>query len=118
MIKVHGGTPTHATAGLCYSCRRAIIVRGRTLGEEIVQCSELSSGYAGADRVRFKVTNCTRYDDKSRPSLSAMQSIAWELRTDTDAKQIGFMSPEAWSTHREQRGARLAPLQIPWGDDE
>lgn len=118
-IKIRQGTPTHTATSLCESCRRAIVVRGRTLDEEIIQCGALSGPFA--DRIVFRVTSCNRYDDRSRPSLNSMTAIAWELRTDTEAKQIGFMSPDEISQQRSSnRHPRLRPMNIPEGlpDDD
>jgi hypothetical protein len=59
-------------------------------GDEVIMCSELNRPH---DRITFKVIECSRYDDKSRPSLGSMQSIAWQLCTDKAGRQIGFLSP-------------------------
>ena len=87
-IKVSGGTVDHSQEPLCETCRFATIVRGRRLGEEIVECDHL---YFRNRRVEFPVTTCSRYSDRRQASLREMEEIAWVLRSDPRRNQVGFV---------------------------
>lgn len=87
-IKVRGGTVEHGGQSLCTTCKYATVVRGRSLQEEIIECSQLASGHG---RIRFTVTQCTEYLHRNHPTLHEMESIAWVLRTDASRKSIGFV---------------------------
>ena len=87
-IKIRGGTVDHGRRSLCESCRWSTVIHGPRLGNEIVECDQL--GYRDR-RVSFPVMSCTRYSDRSQPSIQEMESIAWVLRTDPLRKQIGFV---------------------------
>lgn len=52
--------------GLCLSCRNACIMRGHNEKQQFVYCR------ASSEAVKFKVLECTDYDDKSKPSLGSM----------------------------------------------
>lgn len=118
MNKVNHGTPRHDGPALCDTCRHATIVRGLSINDDIVQCSELSSGYNGADRIRFKVTACSQYSDRRTPTLGMMTEIAWQLRTDQSGQKIGFMSPDDFAkAEKSGRVTRLAPLRDPLKGD-
>jgi hypothetical protein len=93
-IKVRGGTVDHGQSSLCESCRWSTVIRGTRLGEEIVECSELS--YRNR-RVPFAVSSCTRYANRNSASVREMEDIAWILRSDPHRNQVGFV-----------RSARLA----------
>jgi hypothetical protein len=64
------------------------VIRGPKLGEEIVECDQLSSRN---QRVPFPVTFCSRYHDRSKPTLLDMQEVAWVLRSDPRRRQVGFV---------------------------
>lgn len=87
-IKVKGGTVEHGRQSLCESCRWSTVIRGPKLGDEIVECDMLS--YRN-QRVPFPVTFCSRYHDRSQPTLRDMQEVAWVLRSDPRRHQIGFV---------------------------
>lgn len=99
MNKVRHGTPVHDGPSLCRSCRSATIVSGTSLNDELVICGELSRPY---DRIRFKVTDCSGYDNKATPTIGMMQQIAWELRTDRSGQRIGFMGPREATKRRDE----------------
>lgn len=83
-------TPILHGPSLCQSCRHATIVKGAALNQEIVECDELSRPQ---NLITFRVTECSKHDDRSTPSLASMQRIAWELCTDKQGRKIGFLSP-------------------------
>ena len=87
-IKVRGGTVEDGQPSLCATCKYATVVRGRSLREEIIECSQLSSGRG---RIHFAVTSCNVYLHREHPTIHAMESIAWVLRTDPGRTQIGFV---------------------------
>src|SRR5262245_25983162 len=87
-IKIQGGTVDHGQQSLCESCRSATIVRGHKLGDEIVECDQLSYRYG---RVPFLVMFCSRYSDRRRASVREMEEIAWILRSDPHRNQVGFV---------------------------
>jgi hypothetical protein len=60
-IKIQGGTASNGEPSLCLTCRFATIVKGASLRDEIVECSQLSYG---RNRVTFPVTLCTEYSDR------------------------------------------------------
>jgi hypothetical protein len=87
-IKVRGGTADHGQRSLCETCRWATVMRGKKLGDEIVECSQLS--YEN-QRVPFAVAECSRFSDRNQPGLREMEEIAWILRSDPHRNQIGFV---------------------------
>jgi hypothetical protein len=87
-IKIRGGTASNGEPSLCLTCRFATIVRGASLRDEIVECSQLSYG---RNRVTFPVTRCSEYSDRGQPSLRAMEEIAWVLRSDPRKNEVGFV---------------------------
>jgi hypothetical protein len=88
-LKIHGGTAPGSSDSLCYSCRHATIIRGARLSEEVIECSRT---YA-ATRVTFAVKTCSEYSDRTTPSRSDMEDIAWILRTDAKRNVVGFVRP-------------------------
>jgi hypothetical protein len=87
-IKVRGGTVDHGQPSLCESCRWSAVIRGARLGEQIVECNQLS--YLN-QRVPFPVTSCSRYGDRNSASLRDMEEIAWVLRSDALRSKVGFI---------------------------
>src|SRR5262245_50507396 len=87
-IKVRGGTVDHGHQSLCESCRWSTVIRGPRLGDEIVECNQLSLFNR---RVSFSVTSCSDYRNRNHPSLEDMQATAWVLRSDPRRQQIGFV---------------------------
>lgn len=88
ILKVKGGTAREDEPALCLSCQSATIAHGVRLDETAIYCSEF-----GRHTPRFAVRTCSRYINANHPSLMAMQSIAWVLRTDQSRRQIGFVAP-------------------------
>ncbi len=87
-INIRGGTVDHGQRSLCETCRWATIIKGQKLGDEIVECCQLS--YRN-QRVRFPVTSCSSYSDRRLPRLREMEEIAWILRSDPHRNQVGFV---------------------------
>ena len=95
-FKIYGGTARDDEPSLCLSCRRATIVRGRTLHDEIIECSLLNDGDS---RITFPVMSCSSYSDRRHPTLYNLELIAWELRTDRKQGPIGFHPPKDRQRH-------------------
>lgn len=87
-INIRGGTADHGRRSLCESCRWATVIRGHRLGDEIVECNQLS--YRD-QRVTFPVASCSRYSNRGTPKLRDMEEIAWILRSDPHRNQVGFI---------------------------
>jgi hypothetical protein len=87
-IKIQGGTPISSDSSLCSTCRCSTIVRGRTLDEELVICSAL--GLRGV-QITFKVTSCSDYADRRRPSYMEMMQDAWILQPGSRKRRPGFV---------------------------
>ncbi|HUE87876.1 MAG TPA: hypothetical protein VMO26_17525 [Vicinamibacterales bacterium] len=87
-LKINGGTANHTEPSLCLTCRHATVVRGRTLGDEIIECGYLSGPNR---RMAFPVTFCNAYVDRTHPTVREMEEIAWVLRTDAKRNQVGFV---------------------------
>ena len=87
-IKIRGGTADHSQRSLCETCRWSMVIRGAKLGDEIVECNQLS--YRN-QRVPFPVVSCSGYCDRRQPSLREMEQTAWVLRSDPHRNQMGFV---------------------------
>jgi hypothetical protein len=96
-IKIRGGTVDHGQRSLCETCRWSTHIRGKRLGDEIVECGQLS---ADNQRIPFAVAECSRYSDRNQPGLREMEDAAWILRSDPPRNRIGFV-----------RSSRLAPAE-------
>ena len=86
-LKIQGGTADNGEPTLCTTCRFAIIVRGRSINDEIIECSRLS----GPGRITFAVASCSGYADRRQAALHEMEEIAWILRSDPKKNTIGFV---------------------------
>lgn len=110
--KVKFGTPIHDGPALCESCKLSTIVRGRTINEEIVKCSELNRV------IRFVVRSCNEYRNRNEPSLQDLRDIAWELRTDKSGQKIGFVSSKEYERLTKTGEAEALPyVRDPFGND-
>jgi hypothetical protein len=87
-INVRGGTVDHGRRSLCESCRWSTVIRGPKLGDEIVECYQLS--YINR-RVPFPVTSCSDYLGRNQTTIKDMEAIAWVLRSDPRRNQVGFV---------------------------
>ncbi len=95
-VKIRGGTVNSGDAPLCQTCRYGTIVRGSRLGDEIVECANLSSARR---HITFPVSYCTDYSDRRQPSLREMEETAWILRTDPKRNTIGFVAASKLRVH-------------------
>lgn len=90
MIKVQGGTRSGAQPSLCLTCRLACVIRGDAESSEYIHCYQIQS------RIGGRISSCSAYDDKTKPTLPDMYAQAWYLRTDPSKKVVGFCSPKEW----------------------
>jgi hypothetical protein len=63
------GTATNGEPSLCLTCRFATVVKGTSLRDEIVECSQLSYGETGS---RFRLA-CAR----STPIADSRRFVRW-----------------------------------------
>ena len=87
---VVGSTPHHNAPSLCFTCRRATVVKGHSLSREIIRCHALER------TMEFSVRECDSNDVRSRPSLWDMKEVAWALVTDRRS-HIRFVRRKDWS---------------------
>lgn len=76
---VQGATPTNGPS-LCKTCKFSWIVTGQN-NEEVVTCEVTGD----PQRMRFKVSTCTKFAQFGVPSLYDMRQIAWNI----EAKKRG-----------------------------
>lgn len=104
MDKVMGGTPKGGSS-MCSSCRQAHRIVGVNLQEEIYCQAKV-----GVSRIFFPVVECSLYDDKSRPSLYAMEEIAWHV-TSRNRGPVGFSDESKSEIHIEPPDRDSLPRQ-------
>ncbi len=95
-LRIEGGTARLDEPSLCVSCRHALIARGRSLRDEIVECGRLSEPH---NRIRFDVTSCSGYVNRCHDTLSGMESVAWILRSDPKRNAVGFVRAAQLKPH-------------------
>ena len=86
-IRVMGGTPKSCQS-LCISCTQGHLIRGFRATEEQVFCRFF---YIERE-ILFPVRECTFYQDRRLASKSEMEEIAWQLRTKSPSRSVGFAS--------------------------
>ena len=84
-LNIKGGTPYGSTSK-CESCTWAHIMRGFRESEMIVFCECVSPNVL----VPFKVSDCSAYSDRNRPSWDQMEKLAIEVRPAASMKPAGF----------------------------
>lgn len=87
-LKIRNGTVSNSERSLCETCRHSRIVRGRTLGEEIVQCQATPMT---TTRITFKVTSCSDYHDSREPTFMQFMEQAWILQPGSKRRAAGFV---------------------------
>jgi len=73
LLKIKGATPLDPSTSICVRCRSAQIVKG-SRNEEEIYCAW---GYNGRNPVRMKVVECSGFEDKTLPSISAYEDLAF-----------------------------------------
>jgi hypothetical protein len=95
--KIYGGTPV-GSESRCDTCTHARIIQGYAESERITFCDAMYDPI----RIPFKVSQCSDYDDKRLPSVTAMEQIAWYLRTRSAGNVAGFVSAAEMKVLRER----------------
>jgi hypothetical protein len=72
-----------------------VVRRGAADSDEYVYCTITER------EVRATIVECSRYADRTSPSLWDMQQIAWVLRTDSRRQKMGFVSAREWARQHE-----------------
>jgi hypothetical protein len=83
-ITIKDGTPLEGES-LCTTCAYSHIQRGFRESEEEVFCM-----YGQFRPVRFKVRECSAFNDKTLPTRWEMEKIALVIPTTTARKPTGF----------------------------
>jgi len=95
--KVYGGTPV-GSESRCDTCSHARIIQGYAESERITFCDAMYDPI----RIPFKVSQCSDYEDRRLPTLEAMESVAWFLRTKSAGNVAGFVSAAEMKALRER----------------
>lgn len=103
-IKVLDGTRSSNAPRLCDTCSCGIVRRGASESDEHIHCTVTEGD------VQMRVVECSRYIDRSQPSLWDMRQIAWILQTDSKRQKIGFLRVKEWE--RKHEDEELLPTHI------
>ncbi len=95
--RVYGGTPV-GSESRCDTCSHARIIQGYAESERITFCDAMYDPI----RIPFKVSQCSDYEDRRLPTLEAMESVAWFLRTKSAGNVAGFVSAAEMKALRER----------------
>lgn len=91
LMKIRNGTRSDST-DLCRTCRNSVIIQGSRDSDERRYCDALSGDKA---EIHANVADCNNYYNKSLPSLSQYEKIAWVLET-SKGRQVGFVPAKEW----------------------
>jgi hypothetical protein len=89
---IKGTKTSRNDAPLCFTCQHGMIVRGQAESQLAITC------HVGMEpvSVRWHVTECSSYSDKSLPSLHSLEKIAWRFSVDDRKKTAGFLTAAQW----------------------
>jgi len=88
VLKVINGTQ-RSDVHLCRTCSMGHHIQAANSGFELIRCMRFSPLV-----IQEPIARCSHYLDRTRPSLQAMEEIAWSLMTDKGGRSLGFLSPE------------------------
>jgi len=77
---------------LCFTCQQGMIVRGQAESQLAITCQ---AGFESVS-VRWHVTECSSYNNKSLTSLHSLEKIAWRFSVDDRKKTMGFLTAAQW----------------------
>jgi hypothetical protein len=97
-IYIKNGTP-HNGPSLCDTCSMAFIARGYGETELVVVCQATDPDI----RIRFRVHECTEYNDKTKPAYWQMEKIALVLDRVALKRDAGFVRLD----ESESRGEKI-----------
>jgi len=100
-LKVLQGTRSSHAPRLCDTCHSGVVRRGAAESDEQIYCTVTER------EVRTRVVECSRYTDRTRPSLWDLRQIAWVLNVDSKRQRIGFVKAQEWE--REHENEELLP---------
>ncbi len=89
LFKMSGKTPDNEL-NICITCRWGTRLRGAAESTELIHCAELETF------IRFKVTECSSHEDKTKVTLKNLYEVAWILSTDAKKQSIGFTPYKTW----------------------
>lgn len=89
-LRVHDGTRSELAPRLCDSCESGVVTRGGTGAAELVFCQLMDK------QLSQRVTECSRYADRSAKPLWALREIAWILDVDRRRERVGFLRASEW----------------------
>lgn len=89
MNKIYGDhtRSTDGGSGLCATCRKLTVIRGESARDTLLLC-DVSGG-----PLRFKVTECSAYDDARTPQLHELYQSAWRMFEMPTTGEQRFVSP-------------------------
>lgn len=90
----YGDTPKLRERSLCFSCRKAVIIKGEAASDYIVKCSEIDAV------IKFHVVECNSHLRKAELSLGEMAKVAWAITSDGRGT-IGFVRPADIRNNKE-----------------
>ena len=85
-VHIKNGTPLHGESK-CQTCSKAHIQRGFRETEEVVVCQATYPEH----RVRFRVRECSSYNELERQTLKQMEDIAWVVEPRGSKRKAGFV---------------------------
>jgi hypothetical protein len=85
-INIKNGTPI-GSSSMCDTCANAQILRGFRESELLVLCTYT---FDKPLLVPFKVSDCTMYADKNRPTYGQMEKLAIDVKPSSTLKPAGF----------------------------
>ena len=84
-IKIRGGTASNSEPSLCLTCRFATVVKGASLRDEIVECSQLSDCARVTFHVQAMRTGASRRSAKWKKRPGFCAPIPGATRSDSCA---------------------------------
>lgn len=92
--------PSHGQSR-CVTCSHSQIVQGSRESEKVTTCH---FNFSYPRHVTWHVTECSTYEDKTRPNLFAMEKIAWKFSPDRGSRRAGILSPDDWRKQHPDEG--------------
>lgn len=89
---IKGTKTSRNDSPLCFTCLNGMVVRGQAESQLAITCQ---AGMYPVP-VRWHVSECNSYSDKSLPSLHSLEKIAWRFSVDDRKKTMGFVNAAQW----------------------
>ena len=83
-VKIQGGTRPMEAPRLCDRCWSGVVLRGPADSEELVFCERLERP------ITMRVTQCSRFEDRTEESLHELREIAWTIERSPENGRFGF----------------------------